>query len=92
MRRLTCWTLAVGIAVALAAPTFWTAAVAQDEEALFESRCNSTCHSSDRPKRKRKSAEGWKKTVVRMKHRNNCPITDEEARIIIDYLAKNYGE
>jgi hypothetical protein len=59
-------------------------------EQLFESKC-SLCHSIDRPKSKKKSKEGWETTVMRMKNKNGCPITDEEAQMIIDYLADKYG-
>lgn len=72
-------------------------AVFSDEEkdtdagALFESKC-SLCHSISRPKSKKKSAEGWRSTVMRMKNSNNCPITDEEAGKIINYLTEHYGK
>lgn len=38
-----------------------------------------------------KTKEGWEATVMRMKDENDAPISNEEARIIIDYLAENYG-
>ncbi|MEN8264460.1 MAG: hypothetical protein ABFR82_13470 [Nitrospirota bacterium] len=60
-------------------------------EQLFESKC-SVCHSINRPKSKEKSKEGWETTVMRMKNTNGCPITDEEAKMIIDYLAEEYGK
>ncbi|MCL5061887.1 MAG: photosystem P840 reaction-center cytochrome c-551 [Nitrospiraceae bacterium] len=62
-----------------------------DAKALFEQKC-STCHSIDRPKSKKKTAKEWESTVMRMKNVNGCPITDEEAKIIIDYLSKNYSK
>lgn len=62
-----------------------------DAKALFEQKC-STCHSIDRPKSKKKTAKEWENTVMRMKNVNGCPITDEEAKVIIDYLSKNYGK
>ncbi len=61
-----------------------------DVKQLFETKC-SICHTIERPKGKKKSVEGWKATVMRMKNTNGCPITDEEAGMIIDYLAENYG-
>ena len=39
---------------------------------------------------KNKSKEGWTGTVLRMKNKNGCPINDEEAKMIIDYLAEKY--
>ncbi|GAB4259563.1 MAG: hypothetical protein Kow0092_07860 [Deferrisomatales bacterium] len=74
----------------------WAGAAAPDEEALekarglFEAKC-SLCHSIERPKRKRKTKEGWTRTVMRMKNRNGCPVTDEEAATIIDYLTAHHG-
>ncbi len=62
-----------------------------DAKSLFEEKC-SICHSLERPKSKEKTYDEWEATVTRMKDVNGCPITDEEAKIIIDYLAKNYGK
>jgi mono/diheme cytochrome c family protein len=62
-----------------------------DAKQLFESKC-SICHSIDKPKSEKMSKEEWKATVMRMKNTNGCPITDEEANTIIDYLAENYGK
>lgn len=59
-------------------------------KALFEAKCG-LCHSLDRPKAKKKDRAGWERTVMRMKTANGCPINDEEAKAIIDYLAKQYG-
>ncbi len=56
---------------------------------LFEQKC-SICHSIERPKSQRKTPEQWKNTVLRMRE-NGCPITDDEARKIIDYLSNNYA-
>jgi mono/diheme cytochrome c family protein len=61
-----------------------------DAKSLFEKNC-SRCHTIERPKSKKKTKEGWETTVMRMKKVNGCPITDEEAQIIIDYLTRNYG-
>mgnify|MGYP001615248470 CR=1 FL=1 len=66
-------------------------AVKADAKALFENKCNQ-CHSSDRPKALKKTSDEWKATVLRMKNSNGCPITDDEAKLIIDYLSKAYGK
>lgn len=63
---------------------------AEDAKALFESKC-SVCHSTERPKGKKKDREGWEKTVNRMIKTNRAPITEEESKIITDYLVQNYG-
>jgi hypothetical protein len=62
-----------------------------DAKALFEQIC-SMCHSIDRPKSEKKTRNEWESTVMRMKNVHGCPIRDEEARIIIDYLSRNYGK
>ncbi len=75
----------------------WPQAFAQeqastvDAKQLFENKC-SFCHSLDRPRSKKMSKQGWESTVMRMKNTNGAPMSDEEAGIIIDYLAKEYGE
>ena len=63
----------------------------KDARKLFEKKC-SICHSVKRPKSKRKTKPGWKETVMRMKDVNRAPISNKQARIIIDYLAENYGK
>jgi cytochrome c5 len=59
-------------------------------KALFESKC-SACHELSRPLGKNKDRDGWAKTVARMQKVNGCPITDEEAKTIIDYLVQIRG-
>jgi len=61
-----------------------------DAKALFENKC-STCHSIKRPMSKKKTEAKWTETVARMR-KHGCVLTDEEAQIITDYLAKNYGK
>jgi mono/diheme cytochrome c family protein len=63
---------------------------AADAQALFEKKC-SACHGSDRAKGKKKTARDWESTVMRMKEKKNANISDDEAKAITDYLAKNYG-
>ncbi len=86
--------LSVAVCWVFSGPSAYGAEKAAMDEvavkALFEQKC-STCHSADRPKSKTKTAAEWTKTVMRMKNVNGCPITDEEAKLIIGYLAKNYG-
>jgi mono/diheme cytochrome c family protein len=72
----------------------WQPASAEEQPSghqLFETNCK-RCHSIERPKSKRKTREGWEKTVMRMKNINGAPITDNEAQLIIDYLAETYGK
>ena len=55
---------------------------------LFENNCGN-CHSLDRPKSIKKTKEEWETTVLRMK-KNGAAITDDEAKIIINYLSATY--
>jgi mono/diheme cytochrome c family protein len=62
-----------------------------DAKGLFEAKCGA-CHSIERPKSKNKTKQEWESTVMRMKNINRSPITDQEAKIIIDYLAERFGK
>lgn len=59
-------------------------------KALLEAKC-SACHPVSRPLGKNKDRDGWTATVTRMQKVNKCPITDEEAKQIIDYLVAERG-
>ena len=76
--------------ISVAATTGYGEEKKVDAKTLFEKNC-SRCHTIERPKSKKKTKEAWEKTVMRMKNVNGCPITDEEAKIIIGYLSENYG-
>ncbi len=68
--------------------------LAGDEEnakLVFERKCG-TCHSIAKPKSEKKTKGEWEKTVMRMKNVNMAPLSNEEAKTIIEYLAKNYGK
>lgn len=67
-----------------------TAAPAVDAVSLFESKC-SLCHSLSRPASTKKTYDEWLSTVQRMKNKG-APVSDEEAVIIAEYLAENYGK
>lgn len=62
-----------------------------DAKTLFEKKC-SVCHSPDRAKSVKKTNEEWTKTVTRMKEKRNENISNDEAKIIIDYLTTTYGK
>lgn len=62
----------------------------KDAKALFEAKC-SICHPTSRPLGKTKDRQGWTETVTRMQKGNGCPISDEEAKQIIDYLVAERG-
>jgi cytochrome c5 len=61
-----------------------------DTKALFEEKCG-ICHSTDRPKLKKKTAAEWATTVERMRGKG-ASLTDEEATVIVDHLAQHYGK
>ena len=67
------------------------AEVKKNAKDLFEEKC-STCHSIGRPKSKTKTKDEWEITVMRMNNMHGAPITEEQARLIIGYLAENYGK
>jgi cytochrome c5 len=62
-----------------------------DAKALFNRKCG-ICHSLNRPKSKKMSADEWKSTVMRMKNTNGAPVSDEEAKTIIDYLSEHFAK
>jgi cytochrome c5 len=71
--------------------TVWCPAaekVGNDGKTLFESNCGK-CHNLDRPKSKKKTNTEWETTVLRMKQKGMA-ITDDEAKIIINYLSEIY--
>jgi mono/diheme cytochrome c family protein len=35
---------------------------------------------------------GWQKTVQKMRERFGAPITDEQAKVILDYLSASYAD
>jgi cytochrome c5 len=61
-----------------------------DAKALFEAKC-SICHPISRPLGKTKDRQGWTETVTRMQKGNGCPISDGEAKQIIDYRVAGRG-
>jgi cytochrome c5 len=61
-----------------------------DAKTLFEKKC-SACHSADRAKSLKKTNEEWTKTVTQMKEKT-ANITNDEAKLIVDYLTTTYGK
>ncbi len=57
---------------------------------LFEAKC-AICHPLSRPLGQTMNRDGWMATVTRMQKVNGCPITDEEAKTIVDYLVTVRG-
>jgi cytochrome c5 len=66
----------------------WCPAADEKGKTLFESKCGK-CHSIDRSKSKKKTKDEWATTVLRMKQ-NGATITDDEAKLIINYLSDTY--
>jgi len=77
--------------VSLASIDLPPAAVDMNLAALtMEQRC-SKCHNLDRIAGARKDARGWLATVNRMQSLPHSGISDEDARIIVSYLASQMG-
>ena len=67
------------------------AEIKKNAKDLFEEKC-SICHPLDRPKSKTRTKDEWEITVMRMMNMHRAPITEAQARLIIDYLTENYGK
>jgi cytochrome c5 len=91
MKNIAAYTLGVLFLALSFSPTHSAEKTEVDGKTLFEKKC-SICHSLDRSKSKKKTMNEWKTTVMRMMNVRGAPGTEEEAKIIIDYLAKNYGK
>lgn len=59
-------------------------------KALFEAKC-AMCHPLSRSLDQKKNRDGWTAAVTRMKKVQGCPISDDEAKTIVDYLVKVRG-
>ncbi|HLY52365.1 MAG TPA: hypothetical protein VKQ31_05080 [Steroidobacteraceae bacterium] len=60
---------------------------------LAQGRC-AVCHSLDYIPANAPAMDraAWGKTIQKMRDRFGAPLTDEEARQILDYLAANYAD
>lgn len=76
--------LAFSLATILAPDAFAIA----DGATLLETRC-SVCHSPERAKSKQKTPEQWDATVSRMMAKG-ARLTQEEKKVLLDYLSKTY--
>ena len=83
-------------AVALAAALCWASAFAQEERlisgpgsTLTENKCK-ICHELQHIRRARLSPGEWADNLRNMKERGT-PMTDEEMRAILEYLAVYYN-
>lgn len=56
---------------------------------LINQRCV-FCHNTAQIFSQRKTPEGWSATVEQMANRG-AEVSPEEMKVIVDYLAKNYG-
>ena len=79
------------MAALILATAFFGAGIAiAGEKELFEAKC-SMCHPLSRPLGETMDRDGWTATVTRMQKVNGCPITDEEAKAIVEHLVKVRG-
>ena len=72
-------------------PIMGITAEESDAKGLFEKRC-SLCHPASRPLSTTKSSADWEKTVLRMKGYAGDRISDQDAKIITEYLAEIRGK
>jgi len=66
------------------------AATAAAGNTLLEARCTG-CHDLERVQKKKDDAEGWAKTVDRMR-KKGAKLDDAERAAVVSYLAENYGK
>jgi len=59
-------------------------------ETLLDTKC-SRCHNVERVFAQRRTREEWRTLVTRMSNRHRSWISDTEAKVIGDYLARIYG-
>ncbi len=86
---------ASALLVAISLPSFHCGAATQEvnleaARKVFESKC-SKCHDLDRPLKKTKTAEGWRKTIARMRSHSQGAITEADAQMILEYLRQVRG-
>jgi len=64
---------------------------AREGKALFEEKC-AQCHSLEKSLNMTKNLAQWKKTTEAMVRYSNGTITNKDAAIIANYLAKRKGD
>ena len=86
MKRASIFILALSFsALTLQTPPAW----AQEKgAALLEERC-SGCHPTSLTESKQKTPKQWQATVSRMINRG-AGLTDEEKKVLVDYLSETY--
>lgn len=91
MKKLMVYMLAMIFPAAWGSLVYSAEKPKADAKSLFKQKC-SLCHSLKKAESERKTAKEWEKTVMRMKNANGCPISDEQAKAIINYLSQHYGK
>lgn len=71
-------------------PSAGSGAPSLSGEQLLEQRCGS-CHAVTRATQSRMTLAEWESTVERMV-RSGASLTDAEAQVLTQYLAKRYGK
>jgi sulfite dehydrogenase (cytochrome) subunit B len=96
VRRAAAWAVAGALAALYAAAAAAGEGQVQlkpgNGRELTSSRCI-LCHSLEYIPANAPALDraGWQKTVQKMRERFGAPISDEEARTILDYLAASYA-
>ena len=84
--RLLLWPLLAGFVLAAAADSDLPDGKGKE---IVEDTC-SDCHSLERIKSQRMTEEGWNGTIREMIE-NGASINSDDVKVIVDYLAKNFG-
>src|SRR6185295_4430987 len=61
-------------------------------KAILESNCT-VCHDLDRVKSKHYDKESWQGIIESMRDKRGGPkdLSDDEIKVLVDYLSKNFG-
>jgi len=76
------------VAALLAVPGCSSTKSTIDAARLLEERCG-VCHTTDFPKKARKSRSDWEENVTRMMAKG-AKLSPEEKKALVKYLAKHY--
>ncbi len=74
-----------------AEPSMSAVAAMGEGKALFEQKCG-VCHGLDRATARTETKEEWTSIIKEMQGKRADWISDDEAAMILDYLASSYGK
>lgn len=80
----------IALVLAFSTPSLAEGFNKEQAKKLLEEKC-SACHTLERTLERNKTKEGWESTVNRMRKKGGSGISEEEAKIITEYLALTQG-